>query len=75
MIEGHSNVQLSRDLPDEGLREGDVGVVVHVHKGGEAYEVEFVTFTGETVAICTLDAASVEPLDDRAIPHVRRLAV
>ena len=72
MIEERTSVQLNRDLPDEDLREGDLGVVFHVCRGGEAYEVKLMTFSGETVAIRTLESASVEPLDDRVIPPVRR---
>jgi len=30
-------------MPEESLEAGDVGTVVHIHKDGAAYEVEFVT--------------------------------
>lgn len=33
MIQEHDCVVLTRDLPSEGLVAGDVGTVVHVHKG------------------------------------------
>ena len=75
MIEEHDSVQLVRSLLAEGLEAGDVGVVVHVHEHGEAFEVEFMTFSGHTVAVCTLPAKDVRLLDDRTIPHVRRMAV
>jgi len=39
------------------LKEGDVGTVVHVYKKGKAFEVEFFTLHGETVAIATLEAS------------------
>jgi hypothetical protein len=39
----HDVVVLTRDLPEHGLRAGDVGAVVHVYSNGKAYEVEFVT--------------------------------
>src|SRR5277367_3164026 len=32
----HDCVVLTRDLPDENLRAGDVGAVIHIHKGGVA---------------------------------------
>lgn len=38
----------------EQLRPGDVGVVVHVHPGGEAYVVEFMAPDGDTTAIATV---------------------
>jgi hypothetical protein len=64
---------LRRDLPDEGLRAGDVGVVVHAYASGRAYEVEFMTADGDTVAVVTLDADDVEPLAGRRILHARPL--
>ena len=65
---------LTADVPDEGLEVGDVGTVVHIHKGGEGYEVEFMTLTGETVAIITLLAGQVRPLNRRDLAHTRELA-
>jgi ATP-dependent exoDNAse (exonuclease V) alpha subunit len=57
MIREHDSVVLTRDLPSAGLVAGDVGVVVHVYGGGTAYEVEFVNFDGETIAVESLEAA------------------
>ncbi|MGO8697474.1 MAG: DUF4926 domain-containing protein, partial [Limisphaerales bacterium] len=39
-INEHDCVVLTADLPGEGLETGDVGTVIHIHKGGAAYEVE-----------------------------------
>jgi hypothetical protein len=75
MIEEHTNVILTRDLLEEHLFRGDVGVVVHVHNEGEGYEVEFLTMSGSTVAVCTLEAADVQAVDSRMIPHVREITV
>ena len=75
MIEEHASVILSRDLPEKRLFRGDIGVVVHVHGNGEAYEVEFMTMSGETVALCTLESAELEVVNSRMMPHVRELAV
>jgi len=74
MIKEHDCVVLAANVPDEGLVAGDVGTVVHVHKGGEGYEVEFMTLTGETVAIVTLLASQVRPLTRRDLAHTRELA-
>jgi hypothetical protein len=74
MIKEHDCVVLTAKVPDEGLEAGDVGTVVHVHKGGEGYEVEFMTLTGETVAIVTLLAGQVRPLNHRDLAHTRELA-
>lgn len=71
MIELHDSVILGRNLPEDGLFRGDIGVVVDIHNGGEAYEVEFMTLTGSTVAVRTLEADDVQPVSSGMIPHVR----
>ena len=35
MITEHASVVLTENLPAAGLVAGDVGVVVHIHRGGE----------------------------------------
>ena len=35
-IKEHDCVVLTAGLPEEGLEAGDVGTVVHIHKGGTA---------------------------------------
>ena len=74
MIKEHDCVVLTANVPDEGVEAGDVGTVVHIHKGGDGYEVEFMTLTGETVAIVTLLASQVRPLTRRDLAHTRELA-
>ncbi|MBV8753779.1 MAG: DUF4926 domain-containing protein [Hyphomicrobiales bacterium] len=64
-------VVLKRDLPDAGLAAGDVGTVVLVHQQGAGYEVEFTTLAGDTVAVITLDASDVRPVEAREIVHAR----
>jgi hypothetical protein len=73
MIKEHDCVVLTKNLPKENLEAGDVGTVVHIHKGGAAYEVEFMTLTGETVAIVTLVASQVRSLNRRDLAHTREL--
>jgi hypothetical protein len=74
MFEELESVVLTRDIPDSGLNEGDVGTVVHRYGNGEGYEVEFVAGEGRTVAVLTLNRADLRPLEDREILHVRKLA-
>ena len=64
-------VALNVDLPEHGLERGDLGTIVHVHQGGAAYMVEFVTLDGETVAVETLRSEQVRPIGRREIAHVR----
>jgi len=73
MIKEHDCVVLTKNLPEESLEAGDVGTVVHIHKGGAGYEVEFATLTGETVAVVTVLADQVRPLNRRDLPHTREL--
>src|SRR4051812_27863836 len=63
---------LRTDLPAYGLIAGDVGTVVFVHDDGAAYEVEFMTADGDTVAVETLTAEQVEPVAGAYILHVRK---
>lgn len=66
---------LTKDLPEHGLVSGDIGTVVLVHRGGEGFEVEFSTLFGKTVAVVTLSASQVRPINPREIAHARRVAV
>lgn len=67
-------VALTRDVPESGLAEGDVGTVVHRYEGGERYEVEFVAGGGRTVAVLTPEAPDLRALEDHDILHVRKRA-
>ena len=73
MIKEHDCVVLTADLPDEKLEAGDVGTVVHIHQGGAAYEVEFMTLDGRTVAVATVASDQLRPVSRRDISHVREL--
>lgn len=45
--------------------------MIHVHCGGEAFEVEFLTLHGVTVAIATVHASSIRPMTQRDMIHAR----
>jgi hypothetical protein len=72
-IKEHERVVLTVAVPAEGLEAGDVGTVVHIHKDGAAYEVEFVTLAGRTVAVATVETSDLRPVGKRDISHVREL--
>jgi len=74
MIEELSDIVLTTDVPDHALRSGDIGTVVMVHADGAAYEVEFMTLDGETLAVLTLSADQVRTADAHEIAHARRVA-
>jgi hypothetical protein len=65
-------VVLDRDIPEHGLRRGDVGTIVHVHVG-DAFEVEFVAASGRTQALVTLNAADLRTVGDDDLLAVRTL--
>ena len=73
-IREFDTVVLAHDLPDLSLKAGDVGAVVHVYPGGDAFEVEFVAGEGETVALATLKRTDIRPMRNQEILHVRALA-
>ena len=59
---------LTEDLPEHGLKAGDVGTVVHVHEPGVAYIVEFISAEGKTVAVITVAQEQVRPATADEIP-------
>ena len=74
MIQEHERVVLKTSVPAQKLEAGDVGTVVHIYRDGQAYEVEFVTLDGRTVAVVTLEADQIRPVNEREITHARELA-
>lgn len=74
MINELDRVALTEALPEHGLEPGDVGTVVMVHKGGQGFTLEFLSLTGETVAIVTVRSSAVRPIRRREITHVRAVA-
>lgn len=75
MIKELDRVVLTTDLPEHGLKRGDVGTAVLVHRNGAAFEVEFVTLRGRTVAVATVEASQLRPVGKRDITHARELEV
>ena len=66
-------VALTHDMPDVGLRRGDLGAVVEVH-APDAWEVEFVAASGRTQALVTLTGADLRHIGDQDVIAVRSLA-
>lgn len=73
MIEELETVVLTTDLDEYGLKAGDIGAVVLVHGNSERFEVEFVTLSGGTVAVATLEAAQIRRIHEDEIAHVRKV--
>jgi hypothetical protein len=76
-FELYSDVILTRDISEHGLRAGDVGTVVerHVVPGvsEEGYSVEFFDMTGNTVGVVTVSASAVRLPTQADRPAVRAL--
>ncbi|MBN2320484.1 MAG: DUF4926 domain-containing protein [Acidobacteria bacterium] len=61
-----------RDLPDPGLRIGDLGAAEQVYKEN-GIEVEFVAASGRDEALVTLKDSDVRPISDTDLIAVRSL--
>lgn len=74
MIRELDTVVLTHDIEEYGLKEGDIGAVVHCYSDGNAFEVEFVTAEGRTIAVITLTLTDIRLMSDKKILHVREIA-
>jgi len=63
-------VVLNRDLPQHGLRAGDLGAVVELY-GTDGVEVEFVQASGNTRALVTLRTTDLRSVAESDILAVR----
>lgn len=78
MFYEHEQIMLTAKISgDEGeeLQPGDVGVVVHIHPGGEAFVVEFLTLDGDTAAIATVLPSQARQVTGKEITHAREFAI
>ena len=46
---------------------------MHSYKEGKAFEVEFITGQGDTVAVVTLNSEDVRLMQGKEILHIRKL--
>jgi len=70
----YTEVILVQDVPTEGVRAGDVGVVVERHEiaGREpGYSVEFFDMLGNTVAVATVPGSALRVPTPADRPTVR----
>lgn len=65
-------IVLDRDLPEHGLCKGDLGAVVEIYEP-DGLEVEFVTASGDTRAVLTLNVRDVRNVSAADILAVRSL--
>jgi len=74
MIKELDRVVLADRIDETDLEIGDIGTVVFVYKHQKGYEVEFMTLTGETVAVVSVLPSQIRKIRDREIAHVRAIA-
>lgn len=74
----YQRVVLTQDVPDEGLRAGDVGVIVEHYPAWEdlpeGYELEFFAATGQTIAVVSVPASAVREAHGHEVLSARELA-
>lgn len=70
-------VALVEDLPEQGLRSGDIGMIAHIYRGpsGEpsGYAVEFVTLSGDLIALVSVYPSQIRQLETDEIASARRV--
>ena len=72
-----NRIALRVDLPEHGLRKGDVATIVEHLPGKDCedgYALEVFNAVGDTIAVITVPRSAVEPLTADVIPSVRPLA-
>ena len=74
MFEELDTVVLNHNIDKYGLKKGDIGTIVHEYKEGKAWEVEFLTAKGRTLAVLTLTSSDVRSIQNQEILHVRGFA-
>ncbi|MFA4911432.1 MAG: DUF4926 domain-containing protein [Desulfobacteria bacterium] len=73
MINELDIVVLMHDIKEYGLTEDDIGTIVHCYEDGNAYDVEFTTAEGKTIAVLTLTSSDIRLIRDKEILRVREL--
>ena len=74
MYKEHTKALLNHDVTQYDLKAGDIGTIVHCYPEGKAYEVEFVTAGGHTIALLTLEPVDIRRMLSTEILHARQTA-
>ena len=73
-----TRIAFKTDLPQHGLRSGDVATIVEHHAGRPGqepgYTLEVFNAVGESIAVVTVRGSQIEPLTADGLLHVRPLA-
>ncbi len=69
-------VALTRDIPELGLKKGDIATIVDFHpseKGEDGYTLEVFNALGETVAVVTVPESALRLLRENDMLSVRSM--
>lgn len=69
-----TEVVLRKDIPDKGLKKGDVATVVERHAaaaGEDGYSLEIFNALGDTMAVVAVPESMIEPLTKDEVFTVR----
>ena len=67
-------VALAKDIPEKGLKKGDVATIVEHHPvsdGENGYSLEIFNALGDTLDVITVSESGIEPLNANEIFSVR----
>jgi len=66
-------VVLTEDLPEHRLKIGDIGMILHIYADHKGYEVEFITLSGELIALVSVYPSQIRQLEQDEIAIARRV--
>lgn len=70
-------VALARDIPEDGLKKGDIATVVEHHpvsSGEDGYSLEVFNALGETIVVTVVQESAIEELCSDQVLSARPLA-
>jgi hypothetical protein len=75
----YTQIALTRDIPQDGLRRGDIATVVDHHPspepgGEEGYSLEVFNALGDTLVVTVVPESAIEVLREDQVLSVRPLA-
>ncbi len=76
-FELYTDAALAHDLPEHGLRRGDLVKVVDTHvapDGENGYSIEVSNALGETIAVTAVPASALQTLHKNEVLSVRALS-
>lgn len=78
-LEIYKEVALTKDIPSENLRKGDVATLIdrvpHPSGGEEGAVLELFNAVGESVAVVVVPLSAVAPLQPNQMPAVRPMLI